>query len=236
MAGFDLKLGDRLEVFKDDKRAASMIETITPGGRLVISEPMYGLGRLPVKNNDLLTISVFRETGLLSFTATAEKIYYDNNLTFIEIEIRSKVTRNQRRDYVRFETMLKMIVKPLYRSGSDMIGDKEAVGLLATRRISGEVIDADGILSCMTLDISGGGARFFGRKELPRGTVADCEIILSDGGKIDACIRIIRNEQERHNGSVIMGARFIGIQEVLRERIIKYIFAEQLRQRKKANR
>jgi c-di-GMP-binding flagellar brake protein YcgR len=231
MAGFELKLGDRLEVLREDRRAASMIETITKDGRLIISEPMYGLGRLPVKKNDVLTLSVFRETGILSFTATAEKIHAEKGLTFIEVQIRSKVNRHQRRNYVRFETMLAMTVVPLGQAGEDQMSDKEAVGLLTTRRLAGTPGNED-ILTTTTLDISGGGVRFFCGKQLPRGAVADCEVTLTGGNKITASIRIQRIEHERHEGKCIMGAKFIGIQEVQREQIIKYIFAEQLRKRR----
>jgi c-di-GMP-binding flagellar brake protein YcgR len=231
MAGFELRLGDRLEVLWDDRRAASMIETITPEGRLIISEPMYGLGRLPVKKNNVLVLSVFRETGVLSFTVTAERIIQEGELTLIEVQIRSKVSRHQRRNYVRFETTLPMTAIPLYKANEDQISDREAVGLLTARRLAEKPRKED-ILAGTTLDISGGGTRFSCTKELLRGAVADCEINLTDGSKITASIRILRVEHERHEGKSVMGAKFIGIQEVLREQIIKYIFAEQLRKRR----
>ncbi|MCL2002670.1 MAG: PilZ domain-containing protein [Oscillospiraceae bacterium] len=235
MAGYELKLGERLEVIREDRRGVSKIETITPNGRLIISEPLYGLGRLPVKKKDLLTLCVFRETGILSFTVTAEKIIEDNNLTFIEVELRSKIVRHQRRNFVRFDTTLPMTVKPLYTKSSESLGDKEAVGLLTARRLSGESIPKEETLACTTLDISGGGARFFSKTELLLGIPADCELRLSDGFLVEASMRVVRVEYERHEGKSVMGAKFIGIQEALRERLIKYIFAEQLKQRRRGS-
>jgi c-di-GMP-binding flagellar brake protein YcgR len=232
LTGVELKLGERLEVLQGDRRAASMIETITPKGRLVISEPMYGLGRLNVKKNDTLNLSVYRETGILTFTATAENIINERGLIFIEVEIRSKVSRHQRRNYVRFDTMLPVTIIPLFEPGIESAGDREAVGKLAERRLSGKAPEPDEIFIGFTLDISGGGLRFFNKRELARGTAADCSIVLQGNEKIEASVRILRHEYDIQEGNYIMSAKFIGIQEVLRERIIKYIFAEQLRKRR----
>jgi c-di-GMP-binding flagellar brake protein YcgR len=228
----ELKLGERLEVLREEKRAASVIEMITPQGRLVISEPMHGLGRLPVKKNDMLNMSVFRGSGILSFTATAERVFTERGLTFIEVEIRSKVSRHQRRNYVRFDTMLPMTALPLYTANAEHLSDKEAVGMLAARRLAGTPNSED-ILSCTTLDISGGGVQFICKIELPRGTISDCGILLKDGTKAEASMRVLRSEYDLNEKQYTMCAKFIGIQETLRERIIKYIFNEQLRQRRR---
>jgi c-di-GMP-binding flagellar brake protein YcgR len=236
MAGFKLELGERLEVQREDRRAVSAIEMITPEGRIVISEPMSGTNRLPVYKGDKLGIFVIRGGGMLSFTVTAEEVVRERGLTFIEVEIRSKITRLQRREFVRFETLLPISVIPLSdaKQGKDL-SDREAVAAVTDRRLSG-MTKEDEIIGGFTLDISGGGLRFFCKRILEVGTVVCCEVLLDDGDKVSATARIIRNERNLHEGNVIMGARFIGISEPLREKLIKYIFSEQLKRRREAKR
>jgi c-di-GMP-binding flagellar brake protein YcgR len=233
---FELKPGERLEVLREDKRAVSVIEMITAGGRLVISEPMVGLGRLPVKLHDKLNLYIYRDSGMLSCAVTAEKFLKERGMTFIEVEIRSKLSRYQRRDFVRFDTLLPVFIDPL--TGVENAGgmsDTEAVRLVGDRKLSGTAAGEEA-LGGFTLDISGGGMRFFLNRMLELGSVAGCEILLDDANRITATMRVIRCERDLHEGQNIMGARFIGIQEGLRERIIKYIFAEQLKRRQMARR
>jgi c-di-GMP-binding flagellar brake protein YcgR len=232
MPGVELKLGEKLEIMREEKRAVSTIESITKNGRMIISEPMHGLGRLPLKKNDKIDISVFRESGILAFAATAERIIQERGLTFIELEIRSKINRHQRRNYVRFDTVLPMSVSPLYDQDALQLTDRELVTRLTSRRLSDTPIPEGELIGCTTLDISGGGVRFFCKNELVKGASGDCEILLKDGSLIEASMRILRCEHELYEGHYVMGAKFIGIQEALRERIIKYIFSEQLKQRR----
>jgi|GEM_PF-2363255 len=233
---FELKPGERLEVLRDDKRAVSVIEMITKSGRLVISEPMIGSGRLPVKANDKLSLYIYRESGMLSCTVTAEKFYKERGLTLIEVEIRSKLSRYQRRDFVRFDALLPVSVWPLPGvEDPERMSDKEAVQIIADRRIKGTAAESE-LIGGFTLDLSGGGMRFFAGKMLDLHSIADCEVFLDDGERIVAVARIIRCERDLYEGKVIMGAKFIGIADHLRERVIKYIFSEQLKRRQAARR
>jgi c-di-GMP-binding flagellar brake protein YcgR len=232
----ELKLGERLEILRDDKRAVSTIEMITSKGRLVLSEPMCGTGTLPVKKGDKLYLYIFRESGMLTCAVTAEKIFKDRGLIFIEVEIRSKISRYQRRDFVRFDTLLPMSVLPIKGvENLNMLDDKAVVKAIVDRKLKGLFKDEDRI-GGFTLDISGGGMRFFAKQMLEYGSAADCEVFLDDGNKISAAGRIVRCERDLYEGKFIMGAKFIGIADSLRDKIIKYIFAEQLKRRQAAKR
>ncbi|MDR0324703.1 MAG: PilZ domain-containing protein [Oscillospiraceae bacterium] len=236
MAGIELKLGERLEILREEKRAVSVIEMITTAGRLVISEPMSGTNRLPVKKDDKLSLYIFRESGMLTCTVTAENIFKERGLVFIEVEIRSKISRYQRRDFVRFDTLLPVSVWPLAGvPNADRLSDAEAVALLADRKLSGAA-NKDGMIGGFTLDISGGGLRYFSKEMMELGAVGSCEVFLDDGNRVSAAMRIVRCERDLYEGKYIMGAKFIGIEESLRNRIIKYIFAEQLKRRQQEKR
>ena len=236
MPSYDLKLGERLELIRDDKRAVSVIETITPQGRLILSEPMCGTNRLPVRKDDKLSLYIFRDSGMLTCAVTIEEIIKERGLLFIEVEIRSKISRYQRRDFVRFDTLLPVSVMPLTGvENQENLSDKEAVNLLVDRKLSGHVAEED-MIGGFTLDISGGGLRFFSKDKLESGAVAWCEVFLTDADRVTAEMRIVRCERDLYEGKNIMGAKFIGIEEALRNRIIKYIFSEQLKRRQEARR
>ncbi|MDR0293655.1 MAG: flagellar brake domain-containing protein, partial [Oscillospiraceae bacterium] len=188
MPEYELKLGEKLEILRDDRRAVSTIEAITPEGRLVISAPLSGTDRLPVKKDDKFRIYVFRDSGMLTCTVTAENILRERGLTYVEVEIRSKIERNQRRDFVRFDAILPMSVVPLTgMPGAERLSDTEAVHLLVDRRLSGTA-GKDEAIGGFTLDISGGGMRFFSKKMLQLGTVGSCEVYLEETDRITADI------------------------------------------------
>jgi c-di-GMP-binding flagellar brake protein YcgR len=234
--GHNIKLGDRVEVLRDDRRAVSTVEAITPAGRLIISEPMSGTNLLPLHKGDKLDVFVLQGSGMLNFVVTAEEFIKERGLRFVEVEIRSKITRLQRRDFVRLDTHLPLSIIPLPDAEqSKSLSDNEAVSIVTDRRMSGQVTEEE-IIGAITLDISGGGIRFFAKNKMEIESVADCEVLLDDGDKVSATIRIILCERDKHEGNVIMRARFIGISEPLRDKIIKYIFAEQLKRRRAAKR
>lgn len=234
MPDYDLKLGERLEVLREDKRGISDIQMITPEGRLVISEPMMGTKRLPVKKNDTLRLCYFRSSGMLSCVVTAERLFKEKGLCLIEVEIRSQVNRNQRRDFVRFDTLLPASILPLTGVPDvEQISDEAGVRLLVDRRLAG-ADNPDDAIGGFTMDISGGGMRFVSKQPLELGSLADCSIYLNDNDKVTAAIRIVRCEIDHDpnsGGKYFLGAKFIGIEESLRNRIIKYIFNEQLKRR-----
>jgi c-di-GMP-binding flagellar brake protein YcgR len=232
----ELRPGERLEVLREERRGVSVIEMISKNGRLVISEPMIGSGRIPVKKHDKLHLCIYRDSGMLSCVVTAEDFIKEGDLTLIEVEIRSKLSRYQRRDFVRFDALLPVRVFLLRDvENQQTLTDTEAVGLVSERMIAGLIDDRDAIEG-ITLDISGGGMRFVLPIMLEYESIMRCEVLLDNESKVSATSRIIRCERDLYEGQNIMGARFIGIEEMLRERVIKFIFAEQLKRRRSSGR
>jgi c-di-GMP-binding flagellar brake protein YcgR len=193
---------------------------------------MMGTNLLPVYKGDKLNLTFFQGSGMFNFTVTVEDIIKERGLTYLEVEIRSEISRLQRRDFVRLDTILPIAITPLpdVEHGKGL-SDTEAVGIITDRRLAGDISE-DEVVGGFTLDISAGGVRFFCKKPMEINSVADCDVFLEDGDKITASIRMILCERDLHEGNVVMRARFIGIAESLRDKIIKHIFAEQLKRRR----
>jgi c-di-GMP-binding flagellar brake protein YcgR len=229
---YDLKPGERLEVLREEKRGVSDVQALTAGGRLVISEPVHGEGRLPVNEGDLLRLFYCRPFGLLSCTVTAERIYQEDGVPLIEAEIRSQIRRQQRREFVRFETALPVSVIPLAEITESEDDHSDAL-LIADRKLAGPMWE-DMTVKGFTWDISGGGLRFTVGQKLSPGTLAACTVDLGDGNPVDAGIRVIRCEDDMEDRRrFIISAKFIGIDDSQRGKIIRYIFDEQSRRKRK---
>lgn len=230
--GLNLRLGDRLEVLMGDKRAVAVVEETTPKGRLIITAPLSGTSRVLLSKREKLNVFAFQGSGILNFSVTVEGFSKENGMDYVEVEVCSKVNRLQRRDFVRYDTLLPITIVPLIdgEAGREL-SDNAAVTAVADQRLSGKAEEEEK-LSGFTLDISGGGLRFFCKKTFEMDSVFDCDVYLDDGDKISASMRIMRVEHEKYDGNTIMGARFIGIADTLRERLIKYIFNEQLKKRR----
>ncbi len=220
MPDYDLKLGERLEVLRGDRHGVSNIQAFTKSGQVIISEPMHREAYLSVQEGDLLNLFYYRPFGMLSCVVTAERVYRDAELGLIETEIRSQISRHQRREFVRFETLLPVTVVPLVASAeTNGINEDMAVRLLTDRLLTEAHENA---LEGITLDISGGGLRFTCPKKLIPGTLAACIVSLNDTESVCANIRAVRSEAGL-DGQFIIGAKFVGISDSRRGKIIRYI-------------
>ncbi len=231
MPDYDMKLGERLEVLRGEKRGVSDIQAFTTAGRVVISEPMHGEGILPVKEGDMLRLFYYRPFGMLSCIVTAERVYEERELTLIETELRSQVTRYQRREFVRFDAILPVRILPLVTAiESDGLDEETVTRLLADRTLT-EPLRGEDALKGVTLDISGGGLRFICGQKIEVGTLAACAVFLTDKISVDANIRIVRSETDPEDRATA-SAKFIGMDDDRRGKIIRYIFEEQSRRKK----
>ncbi len=208
----------------------AVIEMPTRSGRLVALEP-----------DEVFQICFYTSKGLYQCQCQVVSRHHEDSLPVAVIRFRSEFEKLQRRQYYRMECLLQTEFRP--------VSEEELDELLLQKQISGNVMlskDEDGNLtendamrfySGMALDISGGGVRFNSAFEAKSGDVIAMRIafLSEEAQKLQLLFAKVLTVQPVQNRSGLFEHRveYVFISNMERESIIRYIFLEERKRRKK---
>ncbi|MBN2222401.1 MAG: PilZ domain-containing protein [Vallitaleaceae bacterium] len=216
-----VSLGDKVELTKKTKSMDvethySMIYEIVDEHRILIQAPIESGKIIPLESDALYYICINTQRGLYRGEAELTKRIKEDKLHLLEMQLKSPMTKYQRRQYYRMNCILNFS----YRS---YLADED----------KDEEVWHHGTL----LDISGGGIRFSTDEMVENGKTIKCHLnlhmhesfidIFCDGIVIQ-CKEVepgIKNYQTR--------VHFVEMSIDDREKIIKFIFEEERLKRKK---
>lgn len=234
---YDLKLGERLDIILGEHRCVSKLVEITKEGTMIITEPIYRSETITIMPENLINIIYYRTSGMYSCTVVVARRIIDNDQVLLEIEIRSPISKYQRRDFVRFETVIPVQAAFLASAEEvESMSAREILRYLYDKRFMGIQRDEDGekLYEGTTLDISGGGTRFALSHYFELGTMVEITLTLNEDTIITVDGQIVRVDENYVTGLRYMyGTKFVNIEERIRRQIIRYIFDEQVKRRQK---
>lgn len=151
----------------------------------------------------------------------------DNNIYMVEIKLKTDLQKFQRRQYFRLEKTL-----PIYYAE---LSEEDYLSILETKRFPEHMKDLDLFEQANTLDISGGGMRFVGRKKIDQGKKVLIMFDIDEGGRairyrLPATVIVSFNAQNR-SGIFEHRVEYENITREYRELLIKYIFEEERKKR-----
>jgi c-di-GMP-binding flagellar brake protein YcgR len=232
---FNLHLGEKLDVLIGERKCVSNVQGITPEGTLYVSNPTYRSINMPVHAGEMLNIIYYRPEGMFSFIGGILRIFTEGDLKMMEVELRSPISKYQRRDFVRFEAALEVNIKVL-SDAATVARLTPQENLRMTYDKTPPVVDRKPGYAPMegqTLDISGGGMRFGATIEYEKDALIECKIDLQNGSVFTTDAQVIRCDPD-HIGiyEFVICVQFVNLDEGDRRRIIKYIFDRQIKERK----
>lgn len=150
-----------------------------------------------------------------------------NNIYTVEIKLLTDLQKFQRRQYYRLEKTI-----PIYYVG---LSEEDYLSILETRRFPEHMKDLDLFEQANTLDISGGGMRFVGRKKIEQGQKVLVMFDIDENGRairyrLPATVIISFNVPNR-SGIFEHRVEYENITREYRELLIKYIFEEERKKR-----
>lgn len=201
---YDVLSEDRLEVFMPLEKS-----------RLIL---------LPVDSN--YELYFYTDAGLYQCFSRVVDRYKTENKYILLLELTSNLRKFQRREYYRLSCALEMDARPLEKEELKALEQKEKYlvpGLPLKRSI--------------IVDISGGGIRFVGDYSYEPGKLICCKYqLLVDGREKEytlvAKVVAVR-ELEEKQGLFEHRAQYVNINTADREEIIRFIFEEERKNRKK---
>lgn len=188
---------------------------------------------MPMEKTKLVLLPVEGEYEVCFFTNTG---MYRGNVRILDrektensyiliTELITNLQKFQRREYFRFNCVLEMETKEITENEARTIGKK-----------LGHLISEDGMMRAVIVDISGGGIRFVSRKLYPEKSVLLMKFKLMIGEQereFQVAGRVIRcDEIENRRNEYQVRTKFVYLDNITREEIIKYIFDEERKNRK----
>lgn len=233
-----ISLGDRIELQemehsiaaspnKEKKIYNSSVYEILTEDTLEITMPMEQtkLILLPVdKEYDMV---FYGATGLYQCFARIVDRYKSNNVYILRLELTSNLRKYQRREYYRFACALEMCARNLEEEELQAIESKMPYILQPGLPLRRSVI----------VDISGGGLRFMSVQRYEPGSLIYCSYYLSKDGQrkqYEVIGRVLAaQELQNRPGTYEHRVQYHDLDESVREEIIKFIFEEERKNRKK---
>jgi c-di-GMP-binding flagellar brake protein YcgR len=186
----------------------SLVMDFTEGSELVVGAPSEGGYEVRIPPGTRISVQLPQADGIRSFDAEvrrrAERPSPSLHLTWPE-----KIERIQRRNYVRVDVMVRVVVTPEDRPNRPLSGS--------------------------TTNLSAGGARIVLPELLTAGTVLTVHLHLPDAGVRECTARVIRSGETEGARAALAywsAVEFVKITENVRKDITKYVFdiqREQLR-------
>lgn len=191
---------------------------------------------MPIEKGKLVLLPVngeydmyfYTEKGLYQCSGRVLDRYRSNNIYIVVMELTSKLKRHQRREFYRFGCAL--------RVDSRVLEEDERESLRQGRVYLKPNLP---LKPGVAVDISGGGMRFIAGFQYESGVYICCTYELNLGGKIKQYrmagkVLSVRELTER-KGTWEHRVQYVHMDADEREEIIKYIFEEERRQRRKAS-
>lgn len=219
----ELPTGTRLRITLTPKSAdeealvlASTFESENDRQQLVISAPIHKEAVFPMPLQESCALSYADDLAVYSCECRVDERFEKGGLPYVALTVMSGLRRVQRRENFRLRMMLPCSVQRIPQ-GED--GQPEAR-----------------VFPCQTIDLSGGGAAFYIKEQLTRGEKVEFTVRIAEYGTltVDATVCWTRSHADAAGGSRAYSAgvlfNFASTRD--RENLSKYVFRQQLKQRR----
>lgn len=210
---------------------ASQLEAVEDDGGLIMQMPVYKGKIILLSLGSRYELMFYTKRGLYRGICQVVDRYKEDNLFMVRVVLKSGLNKFQRREYFRLECILGMQAYELDREEALTLDGEELETLLQDPDILETEMDA------IIVDISGGGIRFITDKKSEEGDCLAVRTRLQNENidkqllvavSIVSC-RKMASGMERYETR----AEFLHLGTKLRETIIKYIFDEDRKIRKR---
>ena len=233
-----ISMGDKIELQAVERQAEENAE----GKRKVYPSSVYEILSedtleitMPMEKAKLVLLPVdseydlifYGESGLYQCFARIIDRYKSNNVYILVVELTSNLRKYQRREFYRFSCALEMCARNLEEQEIQALESRVPYALTPGLPMRQSVI----------VDISGGGLRFISTQKYEPGSLLYISYhLLKSGGrkKYEVVGKVLSaKELEKRQGNWEHRVQYYDMDTNTREEIIKYIFEEERKSRRK---
>lgn len=213
----------------EKKVYSSQVYDILSDDRLEITMPMEKTKLILLPVDSEYDVYFYSEYGLLQCFCRIIDRYKSNNVYILVLELVSNLRKYQRREYYRFSCALEMNTRKL-----------EETEIEAVERKSDYLVPGLPLKRSIVVDISGGGLRFIANQKYDVNSLIFCNYKLLVGTEqkeyniIGKVLRV--KELDNKPGEYEHRVQYMNLNAIDREEIIKFIFDEERKSRKRNQR
>lgn len=245
-----LNIGDKIELikttFSDDggtisKVYVSQLLDIVDSVTVNTAVPIESGHLVPLEVGGRFEMRFFTNNGMFTCKAEIEGRYKQDNLSFLKMKIMTDLKKDQRRQYYRLAKIMPMsyhLVSEEEARILEVLNRKTYRDDRGKRSIEQKLreVTPDNVNGTI-LNISGGGVKFVASVKHERGQILRMEFYLDENDASTFMIQQgrvvfasdIRNVNQQYESRV----EFVDIDRLDRERIVKFVFNEERKIRKK---
>ena len=190
---------------------------------------------MPIEQSKLILLPIdseyevifYGESGLYQCYARITDRYKSNNVYILVLELISDLSKYQRREYYRFSCAIEMYARALTEEERQPIERNEPYDIKPELSLE----------RCVIVDISGGGLRFMSEQRYEPGSLIYCSYPLLVGGKrkqFEVLGKIVSVKKPENKPDYLEHRmEYFHLNVNAREEIIRFIFEEERKSRKK---
>lgn len=207
----------------------------------VIEMPVKAGVLVPLEPGEVFQVCFYTSKGLYQCQSQVISRHYEDSLPVAVIKLRSEFEKLQRRQYYRMESLLQLEFRTVTEDEmQQMLLQKRSGGQQVVKKEGADVGRQDANVRYypgVTLDISGGGVRFNAEHAAQGDDIIAMRIafLSPDAQKLQLLFARVLTVLPVQNRSGLYEHRveFVSISNMERESIIRYIFLEERKRRKK---
>jgi len=212
---------------EEKKVYSTKVYDIVSDERIELLMPMEATKIILLPVDGEYDLCFYTENGLFQCYARVVDRYRDNNMYVLALDLTTNLRKFQRREYYRFSCALQMDSRELLQE------EAESIELTANYMLQPGLP----LKKSVIVDISGGGLRFISNMEYAVGSVILCRYSLFiDGAPKEYSIvgKVLSvKASETRKDIYEHRVQYLNIETEEREEIIKYIFNEERKSRRK---
>lgn len=238
-----LEIGNKIDICSMDKSEirntengkvpilASRLEGVEESGELIVQMPVYK-GKIILLSLGLrYEMMFYTRRGLYRGVCQVVDRYKEGNLFMVKVVLKSGLNKFQRREYFRLSCIIGMQSYALSRDDAMRLSGESLAEHVSTPEV------AETVCNAVIVDISGGGIRFISEEKHEEGDCLAVRFLLQNENVSQQVLAVISTVSCRQAGQEVQRyetrAEFLHLGAKLRETIIKYIFDEDRKIRKK---
>lgn len=207
----------------------SIVQDISSDDRIEITMPLEKTKLVLLPIGMEMELIFYTKKGLFQCFGRIADRYKSNNIYILEVEITSNLKKHQRREYYRYNCTIDIWNRNLVEAEWEALKNRQPLPDMKE-----EELEYD---KNIIVDISGGGARFISGKTYDTQTLIFCKFFLPHLGKTKEYMlmaKVLTSTQlENRDHKFEHRVQFVTIRNETREEIIKFIFEEERKNRRK---
>lgn len=235
-----LKLGMHVEMIKSglaldapeniDKKYITSVHEIIDEDTLVLTNPTLRARLIPIHSGERYDGYFFLGQKIYLARFIVEKTFAERNVRVVRVRLTTDLVKYERRQFYRLEIM--MDIRYLLLTAANTAEFKTAVQ-------QNNLLGMQGFTDATTLDISGGGIRFYSKEELPENGMIIVHMAVEMEGRNKNYVflgKVLHSERHQEDRSrYIHRLQFVDFKQDAREELVQYIFKCQRDRLKKQN-